>query len=46
MVDNLFKNFSNESLLKEKMEIADSMKIDLNYIKSKLREEKINEILV
>ena len=46
MVDNLVKNFSNESLLKEKMEIADSMKIDLNYIKSKLREEKINEILV
>lgn len=46
MVDNLIKNFSNESLLKEKMEIANSMKIDLNYIKSKLREEKINEILV
>ena len=46
MVDNLIINFSNESFLKEKMEIAKSMKIDLSYIKSKLREEKIKEILV
>lgn len=46
IVDNLIINFSNEPLLKEKIEIANSMKIDLSYIKYKLREEKINEILV
>jgi hypothetical protein len=46
LVDNIIINFSNEPLLKEKMVIANSMKIDSDYIKSKLREEKINKILI
>ena len=45
MVKNIIDNFEEEPILKEKIEIAKSMKINLDYIKSKLREEKINEIL-
>ena len=35
----------NEPVLKEKVEIAKSMKIDMNYIKTYLRDEKLNELI-
>ena len=45
-IDNIIRNFKNEPLLKEKVDIAYSMKIDMNYLIGKLRENKISEILV
>ena len=45
MIDRIFTAFEHEPILKEKLEIINSMKINMDYIKSKLREEKINEII-
>ena len=45
MLGNIIENFKNEPVLKEKVEIAKSMKIDMNYIKTYLREEKLNELI-
>jgi len=45
ILSNIIENFKNEPVLKEKIEIAKSMKIDMNYIKTYLREEKLNELI-
>jgi len=45
MLGNIIENFKNEPVLKEKVEIAKSMKIDMNYIKTYLRDEKLNELI-
>lgn len=45
MLENIITNFKNEPVFKEKIEIAKSMKVDTNYIKTYLREEKLNELI-
>ena len=45
LIDKFIKDFKDESILKEKIDIAKSLKIDKDWIKLKLREEKITNLL-